>query len=386
MTLFSDDMRRNPFPVYEQMRKASPLFYEPQTGLWMVFDYESVKWALTDHETFSSRNGPDWIVFTDPPRHTKLRALISKAFTPKSVANLEPRIRELSRGLLDAAIPHGQMDLVADFATPLPIMVIAEMLGIPPEDRTTFRRWNDVFVRMSYTIGRRDEQAKRAHADFVAATPEMSEYLGEILSRRRSQPQDDLLTRLSSAEVDGERLTHADILNFFQALLLAGSETTTHLLTNAILCFIEHPHELARVRQDPPLLPSAIEEVLRFRTPLQWMYRITRRDVELHGQTIPAGKMILPIIGSANRDEKIFPDADRFDVTRTPNPHIAFGNGIHFCMGAPLARLESRVALTELLERAKDFRLANDQPWEPREGLHVHGPSRLPIRFDVKSR
>lgn len=380
--LFSDEMRRNPFPVYERMRQSSPLFYEPQTGLWMIFDYESVKWALTDHETFSSRNGPDWIVFTDPPRHTRLRALISKAFTPKSVANLEPRIRELSGGLLDALVARGEMDLVADFATPLPIMVIAEMLGIPLEDRPTFARWNDVLVQTSYTIGRRDRQAMQAHNNFLTATTEMSDYLKDLLGRRQHEPKDDLLTRLSQAEMDGEHLTHGEILGFFQGLLLAGSETTTHLLTNAILCFIENPWELDRIRQDPQLLPSAIEEVLRFRSPLQWMYRIARRDVELHGKTIPAGKMVLPIIGSANRDPAVFPDPDRFDVGRTPNPHIAFGNGIHFCMGAPLARLESKIALTGLLERATNFRLTCAEPWEPRKGLHVHGPSRLPICFD----
>ena len=380
--LFSDEMRRDPFAVYERMRSASPVFHEPQTGLWMIFDYEGVRRALTDHQTFSSRHGPDWIVFTDPPRHTKLRALISRAFTPKSVANLEPRIGELARGLLDQMIERGEMDLVADFATPLPIMVIAEMLGIPLEDQPRFKHWNDVVLKTSYTIGRKDQEAMKAGSDFMDTTTEMSDYLSALLGKRRAEPKDDLLTRLSQAEVDGERLTHSEILGFFQGLLLAGSETTTHLITNAILCFLESPAELERVRAEPGLLPSAIEEVLRYRSPLQWMYRITRRDVEMHGQTIPAGKMVLPVIGSANRDPAQFRDADRFDIARDPNPHIAFGNGNHFCMGAPLARLEARIALGYLLEKAKNLSLASPEPWEPRKGLHVHGPARLPIRFD----
>jgi cytochrome P450 len=382
MVLFSDEMRRDPFPTYQRMRSDSPLYFEPQTGLWMIFDYESVKWALTDHDTFSSRNGPDWIVFTDPPRHTKLRALISKAFTPRSVANLEPRIRELSHGLLDGLEGRSEFDLVADYSTSLPIMVIAEMLGIPREDRTRFAHWNNVMVKMSYTIGRRDEEAAAATGDFLTATREMSDYLEALRSTPRQDPEDDLLTRLWRAEVDGERLTHDDVLGFFQGLLLAGSETTTHLITNAILCFIEHPAELHRVRQNPDLLPSAIEEVLRFRSPLQWMYRITKREVRLHGQTIPPGKLVLPIIGSGNRDEKVFPNPERFDVNRNPNPHIAFGSGIHFCIGAPLARLESRIALTDLLSRMKNIRPADNEPWEPRKGLHVHGPARLRISFD----
>jgi cytochrome P450 len=378
MILFSDEMRRDPFPVYEILRNTSPLYHEPQTGLWMVFDYEGVKRALTDHQTFSSRHGVDWIVFTDPPRHTKLRALISRAFTPRSVVNLEPRIRELSRGLLDGLIERGEMDFVADVATPLPIMVIAQMLGIPLEDLPRFRHWNDVILKLSYTIGRKDQVAAQATSAYLETTEQMSDYLRQ----RRSEPKDDLLTRLAQAEVNGERLTHEEILGFFQGLLLAGSETTTHLLTNAILCFIENPEQLQRVLENRELLPSAIEEVLRYRSPLQWMYRIVRSDVQMHGQTIPAGKMVLPIIGSANRDPAVFADPDRFDVSRTPNPHIAFGNGIHFCMGAPLARLEARIALGDLLDRARNFRLASDEPWVPREGLHVHGPAKLAIRFD----
>lgn len=390
LDLFCDENRRNPFPLYEQARSFAPLFYEPGSGLWMVFDYEGVKRVLTDHEAFSSRKGPaDWIVFTDPPRHTVLRALISKAFTPRSVINLEPRIGFLARELLDESIERGHKDFTMDFATefavPLPMMVIAEMLGIPSADRAKFIRWNDVILNMSYTVPGAPG-GEQAWPEFKAITVEMSDYLAGILEQRRRDRTDDLLTRLLGAEIQGERLTHPDILAFFQALLLAGSETTTNLLNSAILCFIEHPGELARLRQRPELLPSAIEEVLRFRSPLQWMFRYTMRDVVLHGQTVPAGRMILGMIGSANRDPAAFADPDRFDIARDPNPHIAFGHGIHFCIGAPLARLEARVALGEFLKRVKTFSLASDEPWQPRKGLHVHGPMNLPIHFEPAAR
>src|SRR5436190_8356452 len=343
--LFTEEMRRNPFPVYERMRNASPLVQEPQSGLWMVFDYDGAKRVLSDHEAFSSKLRPEWIVFIDPPRHSKLRALISQAFTPRTIANLEPRIRELSRQLLDETIERGAMDLATDYSVPLPTMVIAEMLGLPVADQSRFNRWNDVILNMSYTVGRRDEEAARAASEFGTVTAEMSDYLTGLLEERMAAPKEDLLTRLLRAEVDGERLTQEDILNFFQLLLLAGSETTTNLINNATLCFIENPDQLARLRAAPDLLPSAIEEVLRYRSPVQWMIRISRRDIEMHGQTIPAGKAVLPMLGSANHDAKQFLDPERFDIARNPNPHIAFGHGIHFCLGAALARLESRIAL-----------------------------------------
>jgi cytochrome P450 len=214
----------------------------------------------------------------------------------------------------------------------------------------------------------------------------MRAYLRDLLAERRKAPKDDLLTRLAEAEVDGERLTEDDILGFFQFLLAAGTETTTNLISNAILCLAENPGELARLRAAPERLPSAIEEVLRYRSPIQAVFRETRRDVEVHGQVIPAGKIVLTMIGSANRDPKHFNDPDRFDITRDPNPHIAFGQGIHFCLGAALSRLEARIGLSDLLERAKGFELVSDAPWEPRRALIVHGPSRLPIRFEPERR
>ena len=386
LNLFSDEVRRNPYPAYEQLRSRSPVLHEPHSGLWMVFDYESVKRALQDHEAFSSIVAPpsamtsQWLVFTDPPRHSKLRALILRAFTPRAVASLEPRILALSHELLDRTSARGEMDLAADFSVPLPLMVIAEMLGVPTEDQPRFKRWSDVMMALGYAVAG-TEEAARVQREFSEVTGEMRLYVRDLASQRRAAPRDDLLTRLVEAEVEGERLTEDELLGFVQLLLSAGHETTTNLIDNAFLCFLEHPEQLARLRAEPGLLPSAIEEVLRYRSPVQAMFRVTRTEVSLHGQVIPPGKMVLAMIGSANRDPRRFQDPDRFDISREPNPHIAFGHGIHFCIGAPLSRLEARVGLSVLLERMRDFSLASDAPWEPRRAIHVHGPTRLPIRF-----
>jgi cytochrome P450 len=388
MDLFSADTRRNPFPVYDQLRSTTPVFHDPRSDLWMIFDYDGVKHALSDPEAFSSRAAPpgggplDWLIFFDPPKHTKLRNIISRAFTPRAIASLETRIREMTSDLLDRTVERGEMDLVADFAVPLPMMVIAEMLGIPAADRPRFRKWGDAVLGLSETVAGGPEKSAQVGRDFASANAEAGAYLTDKLADRRSAPKDDLLTRLVEAEVDGERLTREEILAFFMLLLLAGTETTTNLLNNAILCFIDHPDELVRLRSSPELMQSAIEEVLRYRSPLQFMFRQSRREVTMHGKTIPPGKLVLVGLGSANRDPRQFRDPGRFDVARDPNPHLAFGHGIHFCLGAPLARLEARVALPAILERVRDFRHAGDGRWEPRQAFHIHGPARLPIHFE----
>ena len=388
INLFSDDTRRNPFPAYDLMRANAPVFHLEPFDFWMIFDFDGVKRTLMDHDAFSSDlshvpgsgNPGEWFIFFDPPRHSKLRALISKAFTPRVVADLEPRIREMSRQLLDQAIERGEMDLAGEFSVPLPMQVIAELLGVPAAEWPRYKRWSDVILRLANTVSK-DEEAARTVAEYAAVTAEMRVFLPELIAQRRAARQGDLLTRLVEAEVDGERLSEGEILGFVQLLLVAGQETTANLLNNAVLCFIENPDQLARLRAAPELLPSAIEEVLRYRSPVQWMPRATRREVAMNGQTIPAGKLVMPLIGSANRDPKQFNEPGRFDITRDPNPHIAFGHGIHSCLGAPLARLEARIALTEFLARVDRFELASEEPWEPRKAMHVHGPSRLPIRF-----
>ena len=380
----ADAFRRNPFPLYGLMRRVAPVFRNRRHDFWMLFDYDSVKRALHDHEAFSSRAAPpgdqplDWLIFQDPPLHTKLRGIIMRTFTPRAIAALEPRIRALSGELLGPAIARGTMDVATEFAVPLPLMVIAEMLGIPAGERDPLKRWSEAILGLSEAVAG-GETARRVAGVFRAAKEEMRPCVIRWLAARRADPKDDLLTRLVEAEVDGERLSKEDILGFFQLLLLAGSETTTNLISSAVLCLAESPGQLARVRADPGLLPAALEEVLRFRPPLQTVFRQTRREVEVRGKRIPAGKLVLAMVGSANRDPRHFRDPGRFDIARDPNPHIAFGHGIHFCIGAPLARLEARIALAELLQRAPRLTLVGG--WEPRKGLFVHGPARLPIRL-----
>jgi cytochrome P450 len=379
MNLFSDGIRRNPYPAYDQLRTTSPLLrVPPPFNGWLVFDYESVKWVLNDHETFSSRiPAPNWFIFFDPPAHTKLRALISRAFTPRMIAQLEPRIQELTEELLDAA--GSEFDFAAAFSIPLAMKVIAGMIGIPLSDWAMYSRWSDIILQLSYSRSG-GEEAERSRRDFTAVTAEMDAYLTAMIAERRANPRDDLLTRLIEAEVDGERLTQQEILGFFQLLVVAGQETTSDLLNNAVLSLLENPDQLALLRTEPELLPAAIEEVLRYRSPLQWMMRTPRRDVELHGTIVPAGAFVLPMIGSANRDPRVFADPHRFDIRRDPNPHVAFGHGLHFCLGAALSRLETRIALTAILARFSTIELAITDPLPPRRALHVHGPDHLPLR------
>lgn len=377
-------MLRDPFPLYAQMRSASPAHYAPPPfDAFLIFDYGSVKRVLNDHHAFSSQvpAPPNWFIFFDPPNHTRLRALIAQAFTPRMVAGLEPRIRQRSRELLDKIAARGEMDLAADYAVPLPMMVIAEMIGIPPEDWPRFNAWSDAILKLSHTRSAA-EQAAAALGEFKIVTMEMGAYLAELAARRRAEAQDGLLSRLTAAEIDGERLAPEEMLGFFQLLIVAGQETTTNLIDNAILCLIENPDQLSKLEQHPELLQSTIEEVLRYRSPVQWVMRTPRSEIEMHGTRIPAGKLVLAMIGSANRDAAQFSDAGRFNIERDPNPHLAFGHGIHFCLGAPLARLEARIALPDLLSRLRGLELASDQPWQPRQALNVHGPARLPIRFE----
>lgn len=388
MNPFSDEMRRDPYPVYTRFRQASPVMQVPGTAIWMILDHDGVRRALHDAACFRSNVAPsrglrfEWLLFMDPPRHTQLRAIVSKAFTPRSIAALEPRVRAISAELLDAiAAGGGACDLVADYAEPLPLRVIAEMLGVGGEDGARLARWSHAIIDLGLTIMGSPEDSAAASASFLAADAEMAAWLAGLLADRRAAPADDLITRLATAEVDGARLGDDEILRFVQLLLAAGTETTTNLIDNAVLCLLDHPAELARLRADPSLVPRAIEEVLRFRSPGQAMFRVAAEDVALGGRTIPAGAFVLAMIGAANRDPSQFADADRFDVARDPNPHLAFGHGMHYCLGAPLSRLEGRIALADLLARFRGFARTDDAPWPPRRAFHVHGPMRLPMQL-----
>jgi len=383
MNLFSAEMRRDPFAAYDDLRRDSPVFrVPPPFDGWMVFDYDGVRQVLQDHEAFSSQvPAPrNWFISFDAPRHVLQRTLISKALTPRLIAQLEPRIRDCSRELLDAVEPSPAIDLASEYSSPLARMVIAGMIGIPAADWPTYQRWSDTILRLSDTRSFGPE-AEASMLDFAEVTAEMSAWLEDLIQQRREAPADDLLTRLLEADVDGAHLSHEEILGFIQLLTVAGQETASGVITNAVLCLAEAPEQMERLRAHPELLGSAVEEVLRFRSPLQWVMRTARRGIALHGFRIPPGALVVPVIASANRDTRVFRAPNSFDIARDPNPHLAFGSGVHACLGAPLARMEARIALTDLMTRFPRLELALDGPWEPRRALHAHGPRRLPLRL-----
>lgn len=361
----------HPFAWYRHMHETAPVYYDEASYAWHVFRYRDVQRVLSDYEAFSSQMtaGGDHpldtaIINLDPPRHRKLRSLVAQAFTPRAIAALEPRITAIVHELLDRVAARGAMDVRDDLAHPLPVIVIAELLGIPAADREQFKQWSHEVV-------------------FSGGLPPraMYEYFTRLVERRRHQPRDDLISALLAARVDGEQLTYDELLGFCILLLVAGNVTTTLLLSNAFLCFDEHPQALEQLYADRALLPPAIEEVLRHRAPVRHMYRVSVAETEMAGQRIDAGQFVVAWIGSANHDEAVFADAERFDIARSPNHHIAFGYGIHYCLGAPLARLEARIALDAMLTRFVEMRRVRSIPLEPVAGGILHGVNHFPITF-----
>lgn len=378
----------DPFPFYEMGRQMSPLFLE-NPGLWLVFGYTDVQSILKDNQSWSSgmpmqpgvEMPPPSMLGSDPPRHTRLRGLVSQAFTPRMVELLEPRIREIAGELLDPVVGEGACDAVETLAYPLPVIVIAEILGVPKEDRELFKQWSNEVIA---TLGSGIQGGGRAlpEATFEA----MREYFERMTSERRAKPRNDLISGLVQAEMDGEKLSFDELLQMLILLLVAGNETTTNLIGNAIIEFMKHPDELARVEQNPALLPSAIEEVLRFASPVQATVRRATKPMQVGTKAVEEGQQAVVWLAAANRDPAVFPEPLRFDVGRTPNRHLAFGLGIHFCLGAPLARLEAKVALEEFLARTKDVRRTSDEALPRVPTFIMRGVRSLPVTFAAKER
>ncbi|HSN34882.1 MAG TPA: cytochrome P450 [Arthrobacter sp.] len=377
----------DPFPHYERMREAAPVFHDEQSGSWHVFRYEDVQRVLSDHARFSSRMGGDdpsetgqlfasSLITTDPPRHRQLRSLVTQAFTPKAVDALAPRISALTEELLEGIASTGTADLIRELAYPLPVIVISELMGIPAGDRDRFKQWSDVIVSQT--------QTGAANEDHHSTNVEMTEYFLNLIEQRRSRPGNDLISNLLSAEIDGQKLSVLELLGFCSLLLVAGNETTTNLIGNAVLCFSEVPGTIDRLLKEPSLLPQAIEEVLRFRSPVQSMYRVAVADTMLGDVPIPAGAPLVAWIGSANRDERQFPRPAEFDIDRDQIRHLAFGHGIHFCLGAPLARLEARIALEALLSRLPGLTVSPGAHLERMDSTIIYGLKSLPAQWSVR--
>jgi cytochrome P450 len=375
-----------PHALFARLRAEAPVCWHPEPhgpGFWALTKHADVLAASRDSVTFSSARAgympqdmdPLAVVQSrlmllgmDPPEHTRLRGLVNRGFTPRQVARLEPRIRVLSASIVDAVAPRGACDFVTEVSGELPSLLIAELMGIPPADG---RRLYELTERMHQTD---------APADSQAAVVEMLAYAAGVRAAKRAQPADDIASVLLEAEIDGERLSDLEFDLFFLLLINAGGDTTRNLVASGMLALLAHPEQLAAVRADRALLPSAIEEMLRFVPPVVQFRRTLTRDVELRGQKIREGEKVVMYYPAANRDEEVFETPDRFDVRRAPNPHLAFGGGgAHYCLGANLARLEIRCLFEAVLERLGDMTLAG-----PVERLHswfIDGPRRMPVRF-----
>ncbi len=391
----------DPYPFYDRLRDEDPVHWSETNGGWMLTRYDDVAATLRDHARFSSRGrfaavfarmAPALrdqvrpmarhfsvgLIASDPPDHTRMRGLINRAMTPRVLEAMRPRIQAIVTELLDAVQARGEMDVIADLAYPLPAIVIAEMLGAPVESRDRFKMWSHDILGFQGTGRPSEESVMRAQASLL----EMRAFLTTLADERRRSPRQDLLGLLVTAEQDGDRLTEAELLTTCVTLLTAGHETTTNLIGNGMWLLLTHPDQLLLLREHPELMPSAIEEMLRKESPLQRNPRQMAVDLELRGRTLQAGDYVMQVLGAANHDPEQFPDPHRFDITRTPNRHVAFGHGIHFCLGAPLARIEAPIAIGEVLRRLPGLALADPvaKPSWLQSGF-LRGLQTLPVTF-----
>jgi cytochrome P450 len=379
---FSYELHENPYPVYARLRAEAPAYHNEERGFWALSRYDDVRTALLDHETYCSSRGftledigdfaLPMLLGMDPPDHTRLRATIHRALTPKRIAMLESPVRALARELLGRVAPRGHCDMIADFAAILPMAVIARMLGVPERDHDRLRRLADEMLHREHDVAGVPESGKRAAGEIYA-------YFDALLGERGTRDADDLLSLLLEAEGRGE-ISHVEILGFCFLLIIAGNETTTKLIGNMTFQLSAHPAQREHVVADRSLVANAVEEVLRYDTSTHMMARTLTRDVELHGRRMHTGTKVALILASANRDERRWPSPECFDIRRDTSEHLAFGFGVHHCVGAALARLEARVALDELLSMLPDFTVDADGLERAHSG-NVRGYTRVPVRF-----
>ncbi len=394
--LLSPELVADPYPALARLRAEAPVCWSERHGAWLVTRFDDVSAGFRDPRLSSDRVGsflPDrpsarreaaeddptarilsnWMEFKDPPDHTRLRRLVQKAFTPRTVESLRPRVQEIVEALLLDLARAGRADLVRSFAYPLPAIVIAEMLGVPVEDRDLFKGWSDDVLGLVFGAGASDRHV-RARRGFR----ELEAYMDGMLRRARAHPADDLLSALAAAEEQGDVLSRDEVIGTCVLLLFGGHETTTNLLGTSVWLLHRHPEARERLRREPGLFPQAIEEFLRFDGPSKMMVRWPIEDLELRGRKIRRGERVFLLQNAANRDPEAFSEPDRLDLSRRPNAHLGFGFGIHYCLGAPLARLEAQLALPALLRRFPDLRVETDTPeWNPT--LLSRGLRSLPV-------
>ncbi|WP_437333341.1 cytochrome P450 [Sorangium sp. So ce394] len=369
LNLLSPELRANPYPFYAELRRSAPVCQVEPGGLWALSRYDDVAFALKNTELFSAQGGrvavlPPWLdrnpmadslLLMDPPEHTRTRALVSRAFSTRVVPRIEPVLRAVTREFVERLTPGRELDFDAELAMPIPAAAIADLLGLDPALRAHFQRWTADFVA---TAAATPEMRPGIRATIV----ELERYLLEVIAARRAAPRDDLVSDLLAARLDGVALTEPELVSFLFLLLAAGFESTTHLLNAALVLLMDHPEVYARIRADRALIPAFLEEALRFEPPAQIALRQAKADVEIRGVTVPAGAFVAALIGSANRDERVFPDPDRFDIDRERQVGLSFGHGAHFCIGAALARAEAKVGLEVLASLPGRFERAGRAP------------------------
>lgn len=373
----------DPHPAFRWMREHAPVHRDESAGVWGVATYDGVLAVSKDPDTFCSRmsSRPDAaplpsMINMDDPQHRRRRGLVNKGLTPRRVLEHEPKVRAICHELLDAIAERGACDFVRDVAAPLPMIVIGDLLGVEPEDRDMLLRWSDDFIAATSATAPPEVQVRAMHA-----FGEYADYSRRVVADRRARPRDDMMSVLVHAEIEGQRLDDENIMQEGLLILVGGDETTRHVITGGMEALVRNPDERRKLAANPALVPNAVEEMLRWVTPIQNMNRTATRDVELGGARVREGDKLLLLYPSANRDERAFPRADEFHVDRDPNDHVAFGHGVHFCLGASLARLELRVMFETLLARLPDLTLASEAPLRRRPSNFVVGIEEMPVVF-----
>jgi len=392
---FAPGMLADPYAMYRALREQAPIYRSEMMESWILTRYDDIDAVLTDSRFSSDRTraktrfaqmireqqeqyGPmssaQTMLTSDPPDHTRLRRLVSKAFTPRAVENLRPRIQEIIDYLLDEAGKSGEFDIIHELAYPLPVIVIAEMLGVPAEDRHRFKEWSDTVVATlggPFTPPEVMEAGRRA-------IDELGEYFGHIIAARRAEPKEDLISGLIAAEEGGQVLSEDEIFATCILLLIAGNETTTNLIGTSMLALFRNPDQLERLREDPALISSAVEELLRYAGPVHGTGRVPKEDIEIAGHTFHEGEMVFTLLAAGNRDPTHYENPEQLDIGRNPTDHLAFGDGIHFCLGAPLARAEAQITIGTMLQRFPKLRLLDEDP-EWGGTFIIRGPKRLNV-------